>query len=90
MGGPPLDTLMDYVCNVWNIERNTGSTRVRYLIIRSHMQSARLSIFTSLDRMLNAHRHVSPYARDATVHAIFNTLYVSPVLPYDGSMYMRL
>lgn len=87
MGGPPLGTPMDYVCNVWSMERNTGSSRVRYLIIRSHMQSARLSIFTSLDRMLNArrHRHCAR-APDATVHAIFNALCVSPVLR-DGSVY---
>jgi len=49
-----------------SIEYNAFA-RIRYLIIRSHMQSVRLSIFTSLDRTLNACRHVH------AAHSIFNT-----------------
>lgn len=61
---------MCYLSNVWDILRD--GSRVRYLIIRSHMQSARLSIFTSLDRMLNVDTYLCIYAMRPALFSIYS------------------
>lgn len=76
-----LDSLMDCACNVW---RGHNAVSLRCLIIRSHMQSARLSIFTSLDRMLNGlpARYVCT-VRDAS-HTLFSILRVRGGYDWSG------